>query len=63
MPPGRFLLARLPPHHTPVEHFQPFVLFTSYTRYVDEFVRWGCSHLDPESPYIALLRGRDLDHR
>ncbi|EOX3204519.1 AMP nucleosidase, partial [Shigella flexneri] len=25
------------------------------TRYVDEFVRWGCSQiLDPDSPYIAL---------
>ena len=41
---------------TPVEHFQPFVLFTNYTRYVDEFVRWGCSQiLDPDSPYIAFL--------
>ena len=31
------------------------MLFTNYTRYVDEFVRWGCSQiLDPESPYIAL---------
>ncbi|KNC91552.1 AMP nucleosidase [Trabulsiella odontotermitis] len=51
-----FSLARLR-HYTgtPVEHFQPFVLFTNYTRYVDEFVRWGCSQiLDPESPYIAL---------
>ena len=51
-----FSLARLR-HYTgtPAEHFQPFVLFTNYTRYVDEFVRWGCSQiLDPESPYIAL---------
>lgn len=51
-----FSLARLR-HYTgtPVEHFQPFVLFTNYTRYVDEFVRWGCSQiLDPDSPYIAL---------
>jgi AMP nucleosidase len=40
---------------TPVEHFQSFVLFTNYTRYVDEFVRWGCQQiLDPESPYVAL---------
>jgi AMP nucleosidase len=31
------------------------VLFTNYTRYVDEFVSWGCSQiLDPDSPYIAL---------
>ncbi|WP_058911234.1 AMP nucleosidase [Entomohabitans teleogrylli] len=51
-----FSLARLR-HYTgtPVEHFQPFVLFTNYTRYVDEFVRWGCSQiLDPDSPYIAM---------
>ncbi|MEX7298152.1 AMP nucleosidase [Klebsiella pneumoniae] len=31
------------------------MLFTNYTRYVDEFVSWGCSQiLDPDSPYIAL---------
>lgn len=51
-----FSLARLR-HYTgtPVEHFQPFVLFTNYTRYVDEFVSWGCRQLlDPDSPYIAL---------
>lgn len=51
-----FSLARLR-HYTgtPVEHFQPFVLFTNYNRYVDEFVRWGCSQiLDPASPYVAL---------
>lgn len=51
-----FSLARLR-HYTgtPVEHFQPYMLFTNYTRYVDEFVRWGCSQiLDPDSPYIAL---------
>ena len=51
-----FSLARLR-HYTgtPVDHFQPFVLFTNYTRYVDEFISWGCSQiLDPESPYVAL---------
>ena len=51
-----FSLARLK-HYTgtPAEHFQPFVLFTNYTRYVDEFVSWGCSQiLDPASPYIAM---------
>ena len=51
-----FSLARLR-HYTgtPVEHFQPFVLFTNYTRYVDEFISWGCSQiLDPASPYVAL---------
>lgn len=52
-----FSLARLR-HYTgtPVEHFQPFVLFTNYTRYVDEFVRWGCSQiLDPDSPTLPFL--------
>ena len=36
-----FSLARLR-HYTgtPAEHFQPYVLFTNYTRYVDEFVNW-----------------------
>ncbi len=46
-----FSLARLR-HYTgtPVEHFQPFVLFTNYTRYVDEFVRWAIEprSLDPQ---------------
>jgi AMP nucleosidase len=37
-----FSLARLR-HYTgaPAEHVQDFVLFTNYTRYVDEFIRWG----------------------
>lgn len=51
-----FSLARLK-HYTgtPPEHFQPYVLFTNYSRYVDEFVRWACEQiLDPNSPYIAL---------
>jgi AMP nucleosidase len=41
-----FSLARLA-HYTgtPVQHFQQFVLFTNYHRYVDEFVRWGCAEL------------------
>lgn len=52
-----FSLARLR-HYTgtPVEHFQPFVLFTNYTRYVDEFVRWGCSQiLDPTAHISRFL--------
>lgn len=51
-----FSLARLR-HYTgtAVEYFQPFVLFTNYTRYVDEFISWGCQQiLDPDSPYMAL---------
>ncbi|TCV95181.1 AMP nucleosidase [Biostraticola tofi] len=51
-----FSLARLR-HYTgtPVECFQPYVLFTNYTRYVDEFVRWACGQIaDADSPYLAL---------
>jgi AMP nucleosidase len=52
-----FSLARLA-HYTgtPVDRFQPYVLFTNYHRYVDEFVRWGCAQLgDPNSPYETLV--------
>ncbi|WP_425303253.1 AMP nucleosidase [Nocardia wallacei] len=51
-----FSLARLR-HYTgtPVEHFQPFVLFTNYSRYVDEFVRWARDLIaDPATPFEAL---------
>ncbi|EHD22246.1 MULTISPECIES: AMP nucleosidase [Brenneria] len=51
-----FSLARLR-HYTgtAVEHFQSFVLFTNYTRYVDEFVRWACDQIaDAHSPYESL---------
>ncbi|MCD1126839.1 AMP nucleosidase [Jinshanibacter sp. LJY008] len=51
-----FSLARLK-HYTgtPVEHVQPYVLFTNYSRYVDEFISWACKQiLDPSSPYQAL---------
>jgi AMP nucleosidase len=50
-----FSLARLR-HYTgtPPEHVQPFVLFTNYHRYVDEFVRWACARLAEGGPYEAL---------
>ena len=51
-----FSLARLR-HYTgtPVDHFQPYMLFTNYTRYVDEFVRWAIEQLrTPGSPYQTL---------
>jgi len=51
-----FSLARLR-HYTgtAVEDFQPFVLFTNYSRYVDEFVRWATEEIaDPDSPYQRL---------
>ncbi|CNE59959.1 AMP nucleosidase [Yersinia nurmii] len=51
-----FSLARLK-HYTgtPAEHIQPYILFTNYSRYVDEFVSWACEQiLDPSSPYEGL---------
>jgi AMP nucleosidase len=39
---------------TPAEHVQPFILFTNYHRYVDEFVRWACARLQEGGPYTAL---------
>ncbi len=51
-----FSLARLK-HYTgtPPEHFQHFVLFTNYVRYVDEFVRFGLGELRREkSPFTML---------
>ncbi|GAA4039810.1 AMP nucleosidase [Parerythrobacter jejuensis] len=49
-----FSLARLA-HYTgtDVEHFQRFILFTNYHRYVDEFVDWAASQLG-ENGYTAL---------
>ncbi len=50
-----FSLARLTHYMgTPAEHVQQYVLFTNYHRYVDEFVRWGCSQLKAGGPYTAL---------
>ncbi len=49
-----FSLARLA-HYTgtPVEHFQRFILFTNYHRYVDEFVDWAGEQLG-QGTYTAL---------
>ena len=43
-----FSLARLR-HYTgtAIEHFQRYILFTNYHRYVDEFVRWAGGQLGP----------------
>jgi AMP nucleosidase len=51
-----FSLARLRHYSgTAPEHFQHFVLFTNYVRYVDEFVRFGIAALrEPDSPYTAF---------
>ncbi|TKD50500.1 AMP nucleosidase [Sphingomonas baiyangensis] len=50
-----FSLARLR-HYTgtPPEHFQNYILFTNYHRYVDEFVRWGIAQLGEGSRFSAL---------
>ena len=51
-----FSLARIR-HYTgtPAEHVQPYILFTNYVRYVDEFVAWAIAELHREgSPYRAL---------
>jgi len=51
-----FSLARLA-HYTgaPVQHVQPYLLFTNYQRYVDEFVRHAVAELKREgSPYDSL---------
>jgi len=49
-----FSLARLK-HYTgtPAEHFQRYILFTNYHRYVDEFVGWACQQVG-KGRYTAL---------
>ncbi len=51
-----FSLARLKHYSgTPAEHVQPYILFTNYHRYVDEFVRWSCEQLrQPGTRFTAL---------
>jgi AMP nucleosidase len=53
---------------TPAEHFQHFVLFTNYVRYVDEFVGFAIDELRrPDTPFQSLsvpgglYRPGDLD--
>jgi AMP nucleosidase len=51
-----FSLARIT-HYTgaPADHVQPYLLFTNYHRYVDEFVRFACAELGREgSPFTQL---------
>jgi AMP nucleosidase len=51
-----FSLARLR-HYTGTEpeHFQRYMLFTNYQRYVDSFIRWAVEQVrDPGSRYAAL---------
>lgn len=39
---------------TPVKHFQRYLLFTNYHRYVDAFCDWGLEQLANGSPYEQL---------
>ena len=39
---------------TPVKHFQRYLLFTNYHRYVDAFVDWGLEQLRSDSRYQEL---------
>ncbi len=39
---------------TPVEHIQPYVLFTNYHRYVDAFTEWACAQIASGGPYDRL---------
>ena len=57
-----FSLARLR-HYTgtAAEHFQHFILFTNYVRYVDEFVRFGVSRAAPRGqPLHGAVGSRRL---
>jgi AMP nucleosidase len=53
-----FSLARLR-HYTgtPVEHFQQYILFTNYHRYVDEFVRYAVSQLGQVGSRFTAVSG------
>lgn len=39
---------------TPVEHFQHYVLFTNYHRYVDAFCDWALTQLGGQTRYTSL---------
>ena len=45
---------------TSVEHFQGFVLFTNYQRYVDEFVAFGHDAVASGSEYTAFVEPGDV---
>jgi AMP nucleosidase len=43
-------------HYTGTDwrHMQPWILFTNYHRYVDEFIRWAIQQLHGDTPFVAL---------
>ncbi|NQW00904.1 MAG: AMP nucleosidase [Rhodospirillales bacterium] len=44
---------------TSPEHFQQFVLFTNYQRYVDEFIQYGLSEISDGTSFQAFVRPGD----
>ena len=39
---------------TPFQHFQPYLLFTNYHRYIDAFTEWAVERIRQPGPYISL---------
>lgn len=39
---------------TPFEHFQNYLLFTNYHRYIDEFTEWAVDRIKQPGPYESL---------
>ncbi|MEO0983200.1 MAG: AMP nucleosidase [Pseudomonadota bacterium] len=39
---------------TPIEHFQQYILFTNYHRYVDAFTEWAVERIKQPGPYKRL---------
>ena len=39
---------------TPFQHFQPYVLFTNYHRYIDAFAEWAVERIKQPGPYVSL---------
>lgn len=39
---------------TPFQHFQPYLLFTNYHRYIDAFAEWAVERIRQPGPYVSL---------
>ncbi|MFC6198458.1 AMP nucleosidase [Ponticaulis profundi] len=39
---------------TPFEHFQSYLLFTNYHRYIDAFAEWAVERIKQPGPYVSL---------
>ncbi len=47
---------------TSPQHFQRFVLFTNYQRYVDEFIEYGMNEINNGDEFRAFVQPGDLMH-